>query len=117
MFINSLCVRNTIRSYQRGGDPLLITDNPQYVPKTYQCKWCGSPCVFEFQVLPQLIYILQSAIRQNVQEGQSAKCEMVEYGTVLVYTCSKCCWSGSSNMVEEVVLVQPDLDTSLINVN
>ena len=122
---------NFVDSYQRGGDPLLITDNPQYVPKTYHCKNCGSQCVFEFQILPQLIHILQSAIREKLHDGSASqylKYEAVEYGTVLVYTCSKSCWSNntsdststnnstSNNLwVEEVVVVQPDLDTPLID--
>ena len=121
--------------YSWKGSPLLITEGP--VPEeTLQCKFCGSPCVFEFQLMPPLVYLLQKSVQErtdhSVKLNPSAKISRlenqhtgresglvlpppappVEFGTVLVYSCCKSCWEdvGGAVFREECVLVQAEPD-------
>ncbi len=96
----------------------MITDNCAVQPSTLsslKCKYCGAQSVFELQFMPPLIYILQ---RQTRSSQFTNKLPIVEFGTVLVYTCSDSCWSdsiGEASAVtqtsrEECIFVQQDLD-------
>ena len=78
--------------------------------------------MYELQLMPPLVYILHQSITQ-AQSMESKDSELlllkekvVEFGTVLVYSCSASCWEEeNTNNIgqfrEEVVVVQPDLDT------
>ncbi|CAG0902122.1 unnamed protein product [Cyprideis torosa] len=69
--------------FERDGTPLHISqghEDEQKVPP--DCETCGAPRRFEFQLLPQLLNKLQL----DDQMGDS-----LDWGTVLVYTCSKNC--------------------------
>lgn len=76
--------------------------------------------------MPSLVYILHQSLAQTqVQSTASGdsklalpKEKVVEFGTVLVYSCSASCWEEGENpndniacFREEIVVVQPDLDT------
>lgn len=55
------------------------------------CKHCGKELIFEVQLMPALVQFIE-----------------IEFGTVLLYTCSDNCYS--SNYVLEYVIVQNDVD-------
>lgn len=82
------------------------------VPLTsVKCKHCGSSCSMEFQVMPQLVYILQESLRSHTQSLQA-----VEFGTVLVFTCDRSCWvdgRAGNGFIQETVFVQPEIFEAL----
>ncbi|XP_063991569.1 programmed cell death protein 2-like [Diachasmimorpha longicaudata] len=65
------------------------------------CRHCGGERIFEVQVLPTIIpkLKLSPSIDRNFQ---------LEFGTVLVFTCSRSCWSPSDAFKEEHVVVQAE---------
>ena len=82
------------------------------------CSTCGNPSSFEFQIMPQLVYILQQSMGQSSgsldDDGtcltNGSELTVPEFGTVLVYTCDNSCWDGSQcGFREEVIFVQPEL--------
>ncbi|KAK7091560.1 programmed cell death protein 2-like [Littorina saxatilis] len=87
------CVR-----YQWNGSPLLMS-KPRGTSTVDRCQHCGSSQVFELQLVPPLIPLLKLP-------GETES--LVEFGTVLVYTCSKSCWSDSEGWREESVILQHD---------
>lgn len=98
------CPQQILR-YCRGGNPLFISEPPsnmvQLVPA---CSSCGEPRTFELQLMPALVSLLQ---------GGSVGAEL-EFGTVLVYTCTSSCWtSRSASAVEEFCFIQTDPDQQL----
>ncbi|GAQ82545.1 putative programmed cell death protein [Klebsormidium nitens] len=60
------------------------------------CPECGSERIFEFQVLPQLLYYMHV---------DSSDPETLDWGTIAVYTCGKSC-KGKEAYQEEVVWLQ-----------
>ncbi|XP_062857610.1 programmed cell death protein 2-like [Trichomycterus rosablanca] len=102
----TLCPEQVLR-YSWGGSPLFIAEPPSKIKKTVPpCAQCGSPRIFEFQLMPALVSLLHST--------ESASELVVEFGTVLVYTCRDSCWmSGSTTAVKEFLFVQPDPDQKL----
>ena len=87
--------------YQRKGEPLWACDkfvqNLSLVPN---CESCGSKRIFEFQLLPTLVDYLRI-------KGKPA----VEFGNVLVFTCTGNCWNDNDvNLRSEYVIVQSDPD-------
>ncbi|XP_013872272.1 programmed cell death protein 2-like [Austrofundulus limnaeus] len=102
----SVCPQQILR-YHRGGKSLFVSEPPsnmgQLVPA---CVSCGGPRTFELQLMPALVSLLQT------KEGSSET--ELEFGTVLVYTCTNSCWSsGSDSAVEEFCFVQADPDQKL----
>lgn len=102
----SVCPQQILR-YRRGGKPLFISEPPsnmaQLVPA---CVSCGGPRTFELQLMPALVSLLQ-------RKDGSTETEL-EFGTVLVYTCTSSCWSpGSGSAVGEFCFVQTDPDQQL----
>lgn len=85
--------------YQWNNTPLLITDKT--LPAPSGCQHCGAPRVFELQLMPPLVYLLRTSSGVDV-----------EFGTVLVYTCSKSCWQVGSSAREEYVYVQYEPEDS-----
>ncbi|XP_076320723.1 programmed cell death protein 2-like isoform X2 [Tachypleus tridentatus] len=70
--------------YHRGGQPLWISS--ENIPKAGDIPFCpcGVPRQFEFQVMPQLLNYL------NMDELEDS----VDWGTLVVYTCSVSCEEG-----------------------
>ncbi|KAG0717103.1 Programmed cell death protein 2 [Chionoecetes opilio] len=83
-----------ILRYDRGGEPLWVSssDKGTQVP---DCPACGAPRQFEFQVMPQLLVHLKVD-----SAGQS-----LDWGTVLVYSCTHSCLQDRPYL-EELVLKQ-----------
>lgn len=100
----SVCPEQILR-YSRGGNPLFISKPPANMPQVIStCASCGGPRTFELQLMPALVNLL----RAEDSETQ------LEFGTVLVYTCLKSCWTSVSNKaVEEFCYVQSDPDQQL----
>ncbi|XP_003738822.1 programmed cell death protein 2 [Galendromus occidentalis] len=65
-----------ILRYCKGGEPLWVSAEavPESIPA---CGKCGSPREYEFQIMPQVLNLLKS--------------DLLDWGTVAVYTCSKNC--------------------------
>ncbi|XP_067665340.1 programmed cell death protein 2-like [Haliotis asinina] len=95
------CPEQVIR-YHLGGTPLPISAS-SLGPRP--CPVCGAARVFEVQLVPSLVPYLC----QHKEQGP-----VVEFGTVLVYTCSKSCWEEElPGPREELVIVQSDPDQHL----
>ena len=69
--------------------------------------------------MPPLVYILHQSLTHSQAQFTDSELALpnervVEFGTVLVYSCSASCWEENPNNVvqfrEEIVVVQPDLD-------
>ncbi|XP_062474221.1 programmed cell death protein 2-like [Pezoporus occidentalis] len=99
----SLCPEQILR-YSWGGQPLFITCPPGNFTRCIPaCSNCGSNRIFEFQLMPALVSMLQS------DSGLS-----VEFGTALVYTCERNCWPTDHHTpLEEFIFVQEDPDQRL----
>ncbi|KAM6064373.1 programmed cell death protein 2-like isoform 2-T2 [Theristicus caerulescens] len=99
----SVCPEQILR-YSWGGQPLFITSPPANINKGIPaCSNCGSNRVFEFQLMPALVSMLQSDSDLSV-----------EFGTVIVYTCERSCWPPNQQTpLEEFVFVQEDPDQRL----
>ncbi|KAF7650417.1 hypothetical protein LDENG_00126220 [Lucifuga dentata] len=102
----SLCPKQILR-YCRGGKPVFLSEPPSDVAQVVSaCGSCGGPRTFELQLMPALVSLL-------LRTDSSAEAEL-EFGTVLVYTCRKNCWTaGSNSPLEEFCFVQTDPDQQL----
>lgn len=100
----SLCPQQILR-YCRGGKPLFISEPPANLARLVSaCGSCGGSRTFELQLMPALVRLL----RRKAGEAE------LEFGTVLVYTCTNSCWmAGSGSAVEEFCFVQTDPDQQL----
>ncbi|XP_010011756.1 PREDICTED: programmed cell death protein 2-like [Nestor notabilis] len=99
----SVCPEQILR-YSRGGQPLFITCPPADFNRCIPaCSNCGSNRIFEFQLMPALVSMLQSDSDLSV-----------EFGTALVYTCERSCWpTDRETPLEEFIFVQEDPDQRL----
>ncbi|NWS21175.1 PDD2L protein, partial [Pachyramphus minor] len=99
----SVCPEQILR-YSWGGQPLFITCPPASITQGIPaCSTCGSSRVFEFQLMPALVSLLQSDSDLSV-----------EFGTVIVYTCERSCWpTNHQTPLEEFIFVQEDPDQKL----
>ncbi|XP_023811340.1 programmed cell death protein 2-like [Oryzias latipes] len=102
----SWCPQQVLR-YCRGGRPLFISSAPSSMAQALpRCGSCGGSRTFELQLMPALVSLLQRTERAAGAE--------LEFGTVLVYTCTSSCWTpGSELAVEEFCFVQADPDQQL----
>lgn len=102
----SLCPQQIMR-YCRGGEPLFVSEPPASMAQVVSaCGSCGGSRTFELQLMPALVSLLQ-------RKDSRAEAEL-EFGTVLVYTCTSSCWTaGSGSAVEEFCFVQTDPDQQL----
>ncbi|XP_029952415.1 programmed cell death protein 2-like [Salarias fasciatus] len=100
------CPQQILR-YSHGGRPLFVSSPPAAASRLAPpCGSCGAARTFELQLMPALVSLLRRADRGGGGE--------LEFGTVLVYTCSGSCWApGSNSALEEVCFVQADPDQQL----
>ncbi|XP_062276460.1 programmed cell death protein 2-like isoform X2 [Scomber scombrus] len=108
----SSCPQQILR-YCRRGKPLFISEPPSNLDQVVsRCGSCGGGRTFELQLMPALVSLLRGEL-ECAGGGGSAEVEL-EFGTVLVYTCTNSCWtSGSDSPVEEFCFVQMDPDQQL----
>ncbi|XP_013772344.1 programmed cell death protein 2-like [Limulus polyphemus] len=107
-FMNRIarCPEQIIR-YCWEGDPLYVTEPSSGIKQPLPCQACGSQRVFELQLMPSLIQHLK--LKNFNVDGP-----VVEFGTVLISSCSKSCWKEGDVMKEEFVFVQADPDEKLL---
>ena len=121
--INYNIIPSVYIRYQKGGVPLLSSDI-NIPPPSVDCISCGGNSTFEFQIMPQLVYLLQESMGHYTSALElpgdntlksleiDSYLKVVEFGTVLVYTCDKSCWIDNNLeqncFKEEVVCVQPE---------
>merc|ERR1719318_976819 len=67
--------------YERGGSPLLCTSSPALGPPP-PCELCGAPRMFEFQVMPQLLFELKLGLDAD---------SCLDWGSIYIYSCSSSC--------------------------
>ncbi|XP_076808420.1 programmed cell death protein 2-like isoform X1 [Clavelina lepadiformis] len=94
-----ICPGQVIR-YSWMGSPVHIKEsgNQSIVPI---CPSCGCKRGFEFQLMPALIPYLKNLDLDSAE---------VEFGTILIYSCSKNCWKGAAKEEEHIVYCpDPDL--------
>ncbi|XP_065170994.1 programmed cell death protein 2-like [Atheta coriaria] len=83
--------------YSRGANGLLLYPLQESMKR---CKYCQGDMIFEFQLLPTLIPLLKLS-------GDQSDATRIEFGNVLVFTCSKSCWFGDA-LRQEYVVVQSE---------
>ncbi|XP_051917273.1 programmed cell death protein 2-like [Hippocampus zosterae] len=103
----SMCPQQILR-YRRGGRPLFISEPPANErPAASACASCGGPLTFELQLMPALVNMLS-------WKDAAGDRSQPDFGTVLVYTCARSCWTSSERRpIREVCLVQMDPDHQL----
>ncbi|KAL7066018.1 hypothetical protein ACR3K2_35340 [Cryptosporidium serpentis] len=93
-FINySKKYKQHVIRYNYGGDILWFSDHSRRQNNVPKCDKCGGDRIFEFQIQPEIIILghLPSTI---------------DFGIVLIYTCSKNCSSDSTAYTQEYVFIQ-----------
>ncbi|XP_040264940.1 programmed cell death protein 2-like [Bufo bufo] len=97
--------RQQILRYSWSGNPLYMSP-PDMASQPLPCTRCGAKRVYEFQVMPALVAMLQGS-----------KADMlVEFGTVLIFTCERSCWEDDDKIpVQEFCIVQEDPDQRHFN--
>ncbi|XP_075694815.1 programmed cell death protein 2-like isoform X2 [Rhinoderma darwinii] len=92
--------RQQILRYSWNGIPLYMS-SPDVASQPPSCPRCGARRVFEFQLMPALVAMLQ---------GLKADL-LLEFGAVHVFTCERSCWEDSDKIpVQEFCIVQEDPD-------
>ncbi|KAI9560875.1 hypothetical protein GHT06_011829 [Daphnia sinensis] len=94
------CPEQLIRYNRGASNPLLLKQLTKEDAAISKCKHCNASLVFEMQLMPHLSQLLK--VKDTAGDYQP-----VELGTVLVFTCSKSCWSGVP--CEEYLIVQSEI--------
>lgn len=98
------CQQQILR-YSWNGQPLCISPLDA-TPQPQPCPRCGGRRIFEFQLMPALVTMLQGAKTDL----------LLEFGTVLIFTCERSCWEASDRTpVQEFCIVQEDPDQKYFN--
>lgn len=87
-----------LRHGREGPSPLLLKPLHEKIRK---CEYCDGEMIFEFQVLPTLISKLKLV-------GDASDGSRLEFGTVLVFTCRKSCWTTDANLRKELLILQTE---------
>ena len=86
--------KQIIRYYRNNFYPLWFTQEKMLSTKNTKCLNCGGSIEFEFQIMPYL-FLIQPKICFN------------DIGTIVIYTCKKCCNSDKEGaFVEEHGFIQ-----------
>ena len=86
--------KQIIRYYRNNFYPLWFTQEKMLSTKNTKCSNCGGNVEFEFQIMPYL-FLIQPKICFN------------DIGTIVIYTCKKCCNSDKEGaFVEENGFIQ-----------
>lgn len=95
----SLCHEQILR-YSWNGSPLYMI-SPDAASQPPSCLRCGAQRVFEFQLMPALVAMLQGSKTDL----------LLEFGTILIFTCERSCWEdGDEIPFQEFCIVQEDPD-------
>ena len=86
--------KQVIRYYRNNFYPLWFTQEKMLTTKKTKCTNCGGNVEFEFQIMPY-IFMIEPKIAFN------------DIGTIVIYTCKKCCDSKiEGGFVEEYGFIQ-----------
>ena len=105
-------VGDSVCRYCWKGEPVLMT-SLQPPTEIKHCTACGAERRFECQLMPPLIYIIQTKLHPPDNGDEQPK--VVEFGTVLVYSCSASCWnslnkdSKTNHFKEEIIIMQSEI--------
>lgn len=81
------------------GKPLFLYEDNEPI----KCCNCQGKLSFELQVLPSLIsYLKLKSRKDHYGSGH------LEFGTALIYTCEKDCWTKEDTFKYEHVLIQEE---------
>jgi pre-rRNA-processing protein TSR4 len=93
--------------YGRYSEPLILQTLPKSI-RGHRCQYCDGELVFEMQLLPALL----SRLSLVAKEGECVMGEspgILEFGTVLIYTCRDSCWEPEvTSHREEKIIVQAE---------
>lgn len=89
-----------ILRYSREVEPPILLHPIQGMQ--FKCGYCQGDAVFEFQILPTIIPKLKLF-------GDPKNCARQEFGTILVFTCQKSCWTTDTNVRYETVVLQKEI--------
>ena len=131
-----LCKLKLFCRYSWNGAPLYVTQPTGLNVTPPKCR-CGASRVFELQLLPSMInYLVSSSGEEQFPRSSfitfDFRCPFplssfrkiciaflsgatVEFGTVLIYTCSASCWDSNSSYQKETVVIQADSDLDFLN--
>jgi len=85
--------------YCRGSTEPPLLFQPLDAKDLSPCKECGEPSVFELQLLPTLVSVL---------EAEHVEGTVVEFGTLLLYSCAASCWKEGNSVKSETVILQQE---------
>ena len=93
-------------------NPLEFSDK-QPLPKDLFCEHCSKPLHAEVQLMPPLLAALcpePAGSAAGVAGSLSPHAHSLDFGTVVVFTCSASCWTEGSSMLSEqcLQLLDPD---------
>ena len=123
--------------YAFEGEPLLYTQQGEMAAilsknQVPRCEQCGSVRVFELQLMPTLMDILQTSACLEEEDRNTSEADVnrsqppclagMEWGTLCVYACSSSCYQNMSTRhawswnetrlaeeyIQELVLVQQE---------
>jgi len=105
----ALCPEQILR-YSWSGQALPITSltKEDHERTLRTCQACGAKCIFELQLMPNLVPLLKC-------KSVRVSGVVVEFGTVLVYSCLDSCWSMDTVCRTEQAVVQADPDQHAFN--
>jgi pre-rRNA-processing protein TSR4 len=91
--------QQVLRYYPSGvaAPPVLLS--PEQPPLPPPCPACHAARRLELQIMPQLLYYLKP---ENVATGASLETASIDWGTLLIYTCSKDCGAEGAYMPEHL---------------
>ncbi|XP_069824573.1 programmed cell death protein 2-like [Dendropsophus ebraccatus] len=93
--------RQQILRYSWNGSPLYMSPPDAASLPPPLCPRCRAQRVFEFQLMPALVAMLQG----------SKPDMLLEFGAVLIFTCERSCWEdGDKIPLQEFCIVQEDPD-------
>lgn len=80
------------------------------------CIYCNSKLKYEFQLMPALVNYLKLINNNCDQSDNKQESNRLEFGVVIVYTCSNSCWNNENDLFKcEYAYVQSDPDQSLFS--
>ncbi len=112
---------NAVAKSKSTGKPLTQSVLPLWISNTKrlatssvpQCSKCGCERDFEFQIMPQVLYMLEQAEEdRNVDFGiinnEKNVDDGLDFGTIAIYTCRNSCFEDDKSVYQqEYVYVQP----------
>lgn len=109
---HGICLMQLQRLYPvlcgpRGNKETVVIRRLAFSIRTCRCSNCGSPRVFEFQILPQLLYFFDKRAVSRGDRPPSETSEYPDFATIAIYSCSiSCSTEKKGEHIEEYAFVQ-----------